>query len=381
MTRDINKEEFSEQTQLKLDIFRECFREWFPVFLYDRGVKGIYIYDMFAGSGNDAVGNSGSPIIILEEAKGKTKTSCKSIITSGKNVKFIFNEKAPCKNKNLEYRIDSFFDKCKQNCDLDDCVLKNKCFCPGKDFKEVFQRINFQKVLKNNSIAKFIILDQYGFSQITDEVFRNLIASPKTDFIFFIASSFVKRFKTETPVIKYFGQNSIHFDESDPAACHQAIVNYYKSLIPKDIDYFLHGFTIKNNTNYYGLVFGTSHSLGMEKFLRVCWKHDNLAGESNCNLYNDYSEMELFYNPNKSNKKQIVREEIKKEILYGRISNNYTGLVYALRHGCLPRLFVDVVKNMRDEGLIKIEGKFNEIATKVHTIKTRIDKQYKIVVC
>ncbi len=42
--KDINKEPFHEATMLKLDIFRKCFREWFPVFVHHSSVKKIFIY-------------------------------------------------------------------------------------------------------------------------------------------------------------------------------------------------------------------------------------------------------------------------------------------------------------------------------------------------
>lgn len=70
--KDINKQPFPEATMLKLDIFRRCFREWFPVFVHHPSIKKIFIYDMFAGSGADSKGNPGSPIILFV-AKETTK--------------------------------------------------------------------------------------------------------------------------------------------------------------------------------------------------------------------------------------------------------------------------------------------------------------------
>lgn len=54
--KDINNKPFDEGTRLKLDIFRDCFREWFPVFVRNPAISRIYIYDMFAGSGKDSTG-------------------------------------------------------------------------------------------------------------------------------------------------------------------------------------------------------------------------------------------------------------------------------------------------------------------------------------
>ena len=57
MAKNINKDPFDEATQLKLEIFRECFREWLPVFIHNPTIEKIYSYDFFAGSGTDSEGN------------------------------------------------------------------------------------------------------------------------------------------------------------------------------------------------------------------------------------------------------------------------------------------------------------------------------------
>lgn len=69
MAKDINRSEYTEETKLKLDIFRKCFREWYPVFLHAPNITHLFVYDMFAGSGKDAIGNYGSPLILLQEAR------------------------------------------------------------------------------------------------------------------------------------------------------------------------------------------------------------------------------------------------------------------------------------------------------------------------
>ena len=94
MTKDINKSEYTEETKLKLELIQKCFREWFPVFLNTPFIERIVIYDMFAGSGTDSMGNYGSPLLLLEEAKGYNKQYCNLIITKNKPlVQFGFNEK------------------------------------------------------------------------------------------------------------------------------------------------------------------------------------------------------------------------------------------------------------------------------------------------
>ena len=71
----------------------------------------------------------------------------------------------------------------------------------------------FDRILANKNYAKFVLLDQYGFSQITKDVFIKLVTSPLTDFIFFISSSFIKRFKNVGAVKAYIDTNKLDFEE------------------------------------------------------------------------------------------------------------------------------------------------------------------------
>lgn len=370
MARDINKSEYTEETKLKLNIFRECFREWYPVFLHNPFISRLYVYDMFAGSGKDSAGNYGSPLILLQEARGDKKQHCEFLNKNKKpSVVFGFNEKKTDKSKALQQNIEEELECCKTGCYNDSCLFATSYKVGSYDFQELIQNKIVCNILANKSYGKFVLLDQYGFKQIDDSVFLKLVNSPKTDFIFFIASSFVKRFHTIPAVSKYFDNNRIKFDEARPKECHRVITNYFRSLIPESKEYYLHSFTIHKGKNYYGLIFGTSHTLGMEKFLKVCWKHDKVAGESNCNINNDFEKGTIFYNPSVSSKKQQISTLIKREILNGNISNNIEGLRYALKNGCEPILFVETVEELLEQKKIVIDGKFNRVSSGIHNAK------------
>lgn len=176
-------------------------------------------------------------------------------------------------------------------------------------------------------------------------------------------------------VTAYFADHKISYDDSKPNECHRVITDYFRNLIPAEKEYYLHSFTIKKGTNYYGLIFGTNHSLGMEKFVKVCWKHDNQAGESNCNINNDFEQGSLFYSPTNTIKKVAVQEELEYKILHSEISDNEAGLKYALKKGCEPKLFVETVKKLQNQNKIEIDGKFNAQSINIHKVE-----KYKIVV-
>ena len=367
--KDINKQPFPEATMLKLNIFRRCFREWFPVFVHHPDIKQIFIYDMFAGSGTDSEGNPGSPIILLEEARGNERQHCMALAKNNKYVVFGFNEKEKEKKELLDKAKDDFFLKCNSGCPLEKCVYSNAIYCKDDSFDEIMKGDKFGRVLANKNYAKFILLDQYGFSQITKDVFLKLVTSPLTDFIFFISSSFIKRFRDVDAVKTYINTNKLDFEEKKPKECHRIIADYFRNLIPADKEYYIHHFTIQKGTNYYGLIFGTNHTLGMEKFVKVCWMEDENSGESNCNIDNDFEKGSLFYDPINTAKKLRIKEELSQLILSGKIKSNVEGLKWVLSHGCEPKLFVEVVSSLVTQKKVAIQGKFNRQSSNIHRVK------------
>lgn len=238
---------YDEATKLKLELFKECFREWLPVFIFNKQVTKIYIYDFFAGKGFDIDGYPGSPVLLFEEAKGKDCSVCNSL--NGKEIVFAFNDKdnSDCLEKAVSQYV--------SNCQLSFCK-KNSCnfqiYYGNHSFKDAFNGEKVQKILNQPDYAKFILLDQFGFKEVEEDIFIKLTKAPKTDFIFFIASSFIDRFKQHPAVKKYFDTSQIEFDNVQPKERHRLIANYFKRLIDNR-EYYIHHFTIKKGGNYYGL--------------------------------------------------------------------------------------------------------------------------------
>ena len=380
MAKDINSSPFDEGTKIKLDIFRRCFREWYPVFVHDLHTKHLFVFDMFAGSGMDTVGVPGSPLILLEEAKGADYRHCTSLKSScnGKQVFFVFNEYIKQKYEDLTKNVHAFQDKCIESHSCNYCPIKKGIRTYNMSFMDLFADERIEMIFKNNNYGKFVLLDQYGINQVTEDVFSRLVNYPRTDFIFFISSSTIKRFKDFQAVQQYFDTKKINFDEAKPKECHRLIKEYFEDMIPDGKDFFLHSFTIKKGSNYYGLIFGTSHSLGMEKFLKVCWEEDKLSGDSNCNIDNDYEEGTLFYDESQTQKKVAIKQELYDNILNGSIKDNISGLLFALHRGCQPSIFVEEMTTLIKQGKVDVSGKFNRKAASIHKIKPDGNDYYTI---
>ncbi|MCK4531127.1 MAG: three-Cys-motif partner protein TcmP, partial [Candidatus Marinimicrobia bacterium] len=361
MAKNINNSVFDEATKLKLDIFGECFEEWLPVFNNDFYTNAVYVFDLFAGSGKDSNNEAGSPLVLLNKAKGKERKYC---LKAKKEIIFLFNEGVKEKSTELKQNIIQYIDNCKKENNCTQCIYKY--FVHNYKFQDVFSNPIIVNILNDKALGKFVLLDQYGFKEIDEKVFNQLISFPKTDFIFFISSSFINRFREHPNTTKYIDTSKINFADIKPNEIHRAIANYFRDLIPEGKEYYLHHFSIRKEEkkgNYYGLIFGSNHTLGMEKFLKVCWKHDAFSGEANYNIDNNYEEGTLFHRPENNIKKNTVKSKIKQLILSGEISDNISGMKFAMQKGCEPKIFTEVIKELEKDKKIHFLGKKNYSST------------------
>ena len=108
----------------------------------------------------------------------------------------------------------------------------------------------------------------------------------------------------------------------------------------------------------------------MEKFLKVCWKHDPFSGEANYNIDNNFEATSLFAALGENVKKDTVSKEIKQLILSGEISDNRTGLKFAMHKGCEPKLFTEVVKELEKNKNIERIGDKSYSSTNIHKAKS-----------
>lgn len=368
--RDINDGVYDEKTQLKLTLFKDCFAEWIPVFFNNKFIESLYIMDLFSGSGGDKNNNLGSPLLLLN-VLSKDYSYCKN----STKLKLWFNDISAEKIESLKCRVKETITKCE--CSLP-CPLYSQMKFTSFDFLEIIKSKHFETILNNKKFGKFILIDQYGIKFFTAKIFKKLMNSQSTDFICFYSSSTILRFAKQGSIRKYLEIEKIDVKNTEPKKIHRAIAKYYQSLIPEDKEYYLHHFSYLKGSNYYGLLFGTSHSYGMEKYLKVCWDYDPLSGESTQNINNDFGPNSLFYKKDSTIKKDKVKQEIKKMILSGKLVNNIEGLKYTLKRGCRGYVYRDAVKDLLKINKISIVGNYNQRTTKVHQMGEKEKYEIKI---
>ena len=307
---------FDEGTLTKLHIFEIYTQEWLPVFIanQDPTWPEVHIFDFFAGPGKDTEGNYGSPLRILSQIKNfytyleklKVKVFVHFYDIDSEKIEIL---KSSIKDANLYLPLVDYDIK-------------------SKDFQVALP--SSLSILNNDNSACLVIIDQFGVDNVGPHVFLELVNSSTTDFLFFISSSILNRF-SDYPDFK------IRIDRPDDYYhVHHAVIEYYKKLIPQDKNYYLAPFSIKKGANIYGLVFGSGHPKGMDKFLSTAWRTDKLNGEANFDIHKDNLDEEIMYLPLdefRPTKVTAFEQDLKNQIMSSLCENEVEVFNICIKHG------------------------------------------------
>ena len=347
--KDFHHLKFDKGTRSKLEVFKEYFKESFPVFLHSSFFEEIFIYDFFAGQGLNGNGEYGTTFNILNEIK----PYCDEIRRCKKTIYIILNDNQ--ESEVLRLNVLDFFETCKSKC-------KGKCvFTEGENliikaenFETYFPNI-YPAMLKRKKAAKILYLDPFKFI-INSDLFQKLINLPSADFICFMPSSFLRRFPKEPAFNKYIDTIEIDFEVSKPAHCHRVIADYFKTRVPPNKEYFMGCFSIKKDSGYNGLLFGTNHTLGAEKFQKVCWKIDNVTGEADYNIDRELSYHQqgvLFEEAKIPQKIKQFNFDLEEGIKAKRIETDIDAYKFALTNRCLVKHAAEKLKELMKKGKIE----------------------------
>ena len=328
---------FDEGTLTKLDIFSLYAREWLPVFLSRPAPpkSEVHVFDFFAGPGADSNGTAGSPLRLLDEFR---RSQDLPGWTRARVVAHFFDAKTRTIDR-LKTRLSGVISP-HSRLEMD---------VRQRAFEDALHEA--APVLQNDDAAKLLLIDQFGVDQVTQDVFRILVQAPTTDFLFFISSSTLHRFRNH-PAIKQKIRRP-----SDSYHVHREVLEHYRSLLPESHDYYLGSFSIRKGTNIYGLIFGSAHPLGMDKFLQVAWTKDALNGEADFDIHRDNvnPEQPKFQTDEfKPKKRWLFREELFAGVRSGSIGNEADVIQLCFKHGVLRRHAAEILNDLSDRGIIDL---------------------------
>lgn len=335
---DFHDKPFDEGTLTKLKIFELYAREWFPVFLSLEKPRrsAIHVFDFFAGPGTDSENVLGSPLRLLRQLRNYQGSE-----GWGKVIIHVhFYDEDPNKIAQL-----------KEN------IVAHRLHLPNVNFD--IQPLRFDEafresaqMLANPQAAKLVFIDQTGVAQVTPEVFRKLVSSPTCDFLFFLSSSTLYRFR-DHPAIK---QKIVRPD--DYYHVHRAALEYYQSLLPSDQEYYLAPFSIKKGANIYGLIFGSAHPLGIDKFLEVAWRRDEFSGEADFSINRENIRPEqllLPLNEFRPSKITAFESELEGLLRSGQLSSEVDVMRVCFQNGVKRQHAKPVLAKLKRDGVIELD--------------------------
>lgn len=325
-------------TLTKLKIFELYVQAWTPVFVSqpDPPFSELHIFDLFCGPGTDSAGIPGSPLRILSQLRSYQAAGMAG--WSKVRISVHFSDADEGKISELqkllnapEWRIPGVHIEC-------EVML----------FEPALER--HQAILRNKRAAKLLIVDQFGVDAVTDEVFKKLIAFPTTDFIFFLSSSTLHRFR-DHPAIKI----KIERPE-DSYDVHRAACEWYEKLTPPHA--FLGRFSIKKGSNIYGLIFGSQHPLGAHKFLQVAWENDEIRGEANFDIDRENiapGDLLLPIEELRPKKIQAFEAELEAAIRAGHMKSEAHLVHFCIAAGMTCQHATPVLQKLKKEGVIECD--------------------------
>lgn len=349
MSSDFHQKPFDEGTVAKLEMFQLYAREWLPVFLSPNKPiwPEVHIFDFFCGPGVDVNGVEGSPVRIVTEV-----IKCKHRLAEG-DIKLYFHFSDADKNKTeaLYSHLQPLVEKL-PNTELD---------VRHVPFDQAFEEA--KAILYSQRTANLTLIDPCGVNHVDDEVFKELIAAPTTDFILFVPSSYLHRFNAH-PSIKLSIERPDSFYH-----CHRAVVELYRSFVEDGTKYYLAPFSIKKSgAQIYGLIFGSAHFLGMDKFLTAAWSKDQLNGEANFDInkedfqeHSPFLAMDMFEKPTKL---RAFMSELRDDILSGKCKNELEVVELCFKHGVKRQHAEEVLRELKVSGKIEISFRIPQFTHK-----------------
>lgn len=348
--KDLFQKAFDKGTNTKLEILKNYFEEWLPVFVAREAPiwNTIQIFDFFAGRGTDKNGVDGSPFIFI-----KIIESLRELIVR-KELKVILHLNE-LKTNNYQALLKNISDQDR--------------FFEIRTYNQSFN-LNFQDLYPSMiHSANFLFFDQNGIKEITKPIFEKIIELKKTDFLLFISSSYFQRFSSTPEFKRYFNLDKEFIQSSHYYHIHRKVLQHYKSFIPANKKYFLAPFSIKKDRNIYGLIFGTNHTLGIEKFLKVCWRKDALRGEANYDIDNEKISKGapfLFDELNKPLKIDVFEKGLINQIFDNKILSLKKLYLYTLDEGFQYKDTNKVLLELKRSG--KIYFNMNLINSSLHKV-------------
>lgn len=362
-TKDLHDLPFEEGTLFKLDIFEDYAKAWIPTFVMQSRISEIHIFDFFAGPGYDLKDVPGSAIRILKSLKDQIKNLSERKVTAVVHL----NEFDKAKYNLLKQSCSGFMGEVSQH------YVKIKYY--NQDFKHLFPKL--LPIVKN--FPALVYIDQSGVKYL--KYLPKLESTGRTDFLYFVASSYLYRFLSEPSFQKHL--KDLHIDSKKILAqgydrLHVTLTEELRSTLSSKSRLKLYPFSLKKAQNIYGIIFGASHPLAVDKFLNIAWNKNRENGNANFDIDDEASKGQpSLFGGTQLSKIKSFQKAVKDKVLDGTLDNNYKVLAYAYEQGHIGKHAAQALIALKKEDEITFEGSASPCVNYDKVYKEKKKVRYK----
>ncbi len=326
------------------------------------GESVICVFDFFAGTGYDKNAIAGSPIRILQVIKQYIG----HVFQKKVKIQVYFNEYKKAKYDLLVQACNQYLTQHKDVGRAIEIKISNL------DFDVCFNQL-LPIIEKYPSL---VYLDQNGIKFLSDKYIHALEKTFKTDFLYFVSSSYFWRFG-EQEEFKTHLNLDIELAKKDPYSyIHRNLIKQLYSHLPTDSTLKLFPFTIKKGANIYGIVFGAKHVRAVEKFLTIAWKKNPINGDANFDIDNDKGKDQLvLFGDKKLTKIEEFQIRLEEKIKDQQEVNNILIYHFTLSEGHTPSHASKHLRDLKKQCKIHYDGSSPKIkyfsSNKIEEIKIK----------
>lgn len=276
--KDHHGKPYDETTITKLEIFEEYAQAWIPTFVMS-GHREICIFDLFAGTGKDQNGISGSPIRLLQQI-GKfigdiSEKNCK--------VKLYLNEYKPKKYALLQAACAEYL------AEHPDVARAVEVIYSNEEFDVCFNRL----LPEIKRCPSLVYLDQCGVKFLANKYLSELEKSTRTDFLYFVSSSYFLRFGDSEEFKRYVNFDKEQAKKDPYRFIHRNLLDQLKQGLLVDSGLKLYPFSLRKGSNIHGIIFGATSPRAVDKFLDIAWKRAPLSGDADFDIDEEHKKSQL----------------------------------------------------------------------------------------
>ena len=249
------------------DMLRHYLAAWFPIMLHG-GFPGVTYAEGFAGPGEYAGGEEGSPMIALRQVVDRP-----DLVKLGKPTRFVFVEQQQDRFDHLRQQVRSLSPRDGRPASI--AISGTRGICQESLISELEKAGAFGEPI-------FANLDAWG-ADVPHEVVKRIAANPASEVLVTFVSDFFRRFATLDEIDKgdlQFGNRTWRKVADLPSEAKKPfLVDQYRSVLhsaglPMTLTFEL----VDEGGHGVFLVYGTRDETGLARMKDAMWKVDPLYG-------------------------------------------------------------------------------------------------------